>query len=59
MKLRRSRENEYQLTKKELQRRMDAKTVSPERVRNILNKLPPFAADTIPTEDIESFQIKG
>jgi hypothetical protein len=38
---------------------MDAKTVSPERVRNILAKLPPFAADVIPTEDIESFQIKG
>lgn len=33
--------------------------MSPERVRNMLNKLPPFPADKIPEEDIDAFQVKG
>jgi hypothetical protein len=59
MKLRRSLENEYNLTSKELARNQDARSISPERINKILNKLPPFPTDMIPEEDIESFSKKG
>lgn len=59
MKLRRSLENEYNLTTKELCRKQNTGSISPERIRRILNKLPPFPTDVIPGEDIDSFQKKG
>ena len=54
MKLRRSLNNENDLVTRELGRK-DARSISPEKIRNILNKLPPFPADVIPTDDIDSF----
>jgi hypothetical protein len=53
MKLRRSLENEYNLTSKELARHSGS--ISPEKIKKILQKLPPFPTDSIPIEDIESF----
>ena len=49
-KLRRSSLNEYELTEKQLARKGDGGTrgaSSPEMVRNILKKLPPFEGDII------------
>lgn len=58
MKLRRSLENEYNLTSKELAR-TDSRSISPVRIQKILNKLPPFPTDMITGEHIESFSKKG
>lgn len=59
MKLRRSLENEKDLATRELSRKQDIRSISPEKVRNMMNKLPPFPSDCIPTDDIDSFQKKG
>jgi len=52
--LRRSHVNEYEITEKVLGRQ-EGGPKSPERIRKVLQKLPPFAGDAIPEEDISSF----
>lgn len=55
--MRRSTEREYRLIEGDLKRSEGGTTdVSPKRIHAIMKKLPPFAQDAIPEEDLEYFR---
>jgi len=44
---------------KMLKQKLNSEDVSPERIQQAMKKYPPFLADTIPEEEIETFSKKG
>lgn len=58
-KMQRSTKNEYKLTEKNLKFTHKGADISPERIGQIMKKYPPFQADAVPQDEIETFQKKG
>ena len=59
-KLHRSLKNEKRHVSNDPKLAKEGESVpSPERINNIMKKLPPFINDNIPAEDIKQFQKKG
>lgn len=57
-RLKRSTKNEYELIQKHF-RLKAAEDLSPERLEQMMKKYPPFEADAIPEDQIDTFQTKG